>query len=220
MQHVPFALMGLDLVACAVTLLLVAFFLLEWGRLRDPASLLLAAGFALVAGSFLTISASTFDLDGSTAALDGARLAGQTGGAFVILLALLARRLPRGAAALALGWSVVAASLVGAGAFASMAVRGDIPLRAFVPAHAAQTLAYACCVVLAAGRGRGAALGRTLLPLGFVAWALSKFTWLLIDLTEGVDLVPYVYALRFAALALMLLALLPREDARGSGAAA
>lgn len=223
MADVPFLLMGMDLVACTLTLMLVGLFIIERGRSREPFPHLVAAGFALVAGSFLAVSASTFDVGGPAGAIDAARLAGQTGGALAICLAMLGRRAGRGFAAYALGWLVVAASVVGAAVYALLPARdASLPLEgAFVPAHLVQTLAYAVCTALSVGGLQGRrAVERVLVPFGFLAWTLSKYTWLLIDLSGALGLVPFVYLWRFTALASLLVAFFPVSSEEPAGASA
>ena len=118
------------------------------------------------------------------------------------------------------GWLVVGASLAAAALAVQEPVRGDVPLSAFLPAHAAQTVAYAACIALSLdGLGAGRPLERALVPLGFLGWTPSKHARLLIDLSGDLGLVPFVYASRFAALALLLVRCSQGADPPGGVAA-
>jgi hypothetical protein len=63
-------------------------------------------------------------------------------------------------------------------------------------------------------------LDRALVPAAFLAWAATKYTWLLVDLSGALQLVPFVYAWRFLAIGLLLAALLVPTRGRGGPAEA
>lgn len=200
----------LDVLAAVLTLGVVAFFAAAWRRSGAPLHLLFAAGFGLVGAGFLAVSTSQFDLARTGEAWDAFRLATQTGGALTLLLAYLSARRHGAARPLqVLGWLAAAGGL-GLLALYLLVPPADAlpPLDdAFAFAHAVQFGAFLGCVALsleAYRRSTGPA--GALVPGAFLLWALSKYTWLLIDLTAAQDLVPLVFVWRFGAIALLLLA--------------
>lgn len=213
---VPLPLVALDIVASLLTLVLVAFFVRTWVRTRLGLHLLLAAGFLLVGGSFLFVATSEFSVAASGARLYLARYVAQTGGALLLALAYLGARSGDPRVWETSGWAVVAlaAILVGALALGPLSYLPDRDGSVEIVAHVAQAAAYAVCAALS---WRAAPRGPVpLVPLAFAAFALSKYTWLLIDVSAARDLVGFVYAWRFAGILLLLAAVaLPveREEA-------
>ena len=61
--------------------------------------------------------------------------------------------------------------------------------------------------------------GRALVPLGFLCWAFSSYTWIFIDVGNASRFLGVAYAWRFAALGFVLWAMVrrPRRPAAGLG---
>ena len=219
----PRLLMGLDVVSALLTLLVAAFFVRSWRRTGLDLHLLMAAGFALVGASFLGASVTHYGLVPEDGFVHAARATGQLGGALVLAFAYITARW-RGRATpwLVGGWVLVAMSVLGAFLYAADPFGSFPPATEMYPfAHALMVVAYGICAWLSL-RGAWArpGLDRLLVPFGFVAWGLTKYTWLLIDLSGAQGLAPFVYAWRLAAIGLFLaaVALPPRPEARNAPA--
>lgn len=211
------ALLVLDLVSGALVMGLAALCLRSFWALRAELPLLMSVGFALLGVGILTVATSAFDLTRADAYVDLVRLCAHTGAALAFAAAYLSARRPGGRRWRALGWAAagtaVLVALVSPLAPPALQLGGR---EQWVVAHAVQALAYGLCFLLAgsgtvARRGAGAAL----VPLGFLAYMLSKYTWLLIDLTGDLRVVPFVYLWRFLTIALFYAALVPAL--RGEG---
>jgi hypothetical protein len=216
-------LVAFDIASAALFVAVGTFFLRVWRASGASLDLLVASGFALVGVSYLTTTASEFQL-GTTDAWDYPRIAGQLGGTLVIALAYSGHRRERREKAFwALGWAVALVATLIALLFALRLV-GLVPsLRAAFPeAHAAMAVSWAFVAANAARAwARSPAFDSALAPLAFAALAVSKYTWVLIDLSTDTSLVPFVYGWRFAALGLLLAALfLPSRTGAGAGHAA
>lgn len=215
-------LLWLDLVSAAAVLGIAACFGLAWWRLRGPLPMLLCVGFALLGVGILTVSTSEFDLGASGPGADLLRLATHTSAALVLAFAYVDARTGRSRPWRALAWASAGTGLVVAllSPFLVPQVSFD-PRREWLVAHAVQALAYAACFLLSsAALLRRPSLRGALVPLGFLAYAISKYTWTLIDLTGDKGLVPYVYAWRFLMIGLLLWALLPALREGGPARAA
>lgn len=209
------AFVALDVVSALLTLALVAFFVVSYARTRAPFHLLMAFGFFLVGVSFLVASASEFDLSREQGTWDAERLAGQTGGAFAILLAYVAARREDTRVGEALAWGALATLLAFVGFILLRPLSPEPSLRTTSAiAHGAQALAYAGAVVFAARSLRRAPRrDRALVPAGFALMGVAKLHWLALDLGASNGIVWFVYAARIAAVLLLLLALmLPSSD--------
>ena len=216
----PAAYVALDAVSALTTLIVAGLIFRIWTRLREPIHLLLALGFLLVGLSFFSVGASQFNLADTVAPWDGLRLAGQLGGAAVIFFAYVGRgaRL-RYPIMIPLGWTTAAATVFIAAAVWIMQAssRGAHYDRLFAPAHALMMAFYAGVTALSARRLlRRPALENALVPIAFGSWFLTKYTWLIVDLSGSDAPIPFVYAWRLAAIAcLMAAVLLPVEPTRG-----
>lgn len=211
------ALLWLDLVSAVAVLGVAACFGLAWWRLRGPLSMLLCVGFSLLGIGILTVSTSEFDLGAAGPGVDLLRLATHTSAALVLAFAYVDARTGRSRPWRALAWASAGTGLVVALLSPLLVPQVSLdPRREWLVAHAVQATAYATCFLLS-----GAALLRkpgvrvALVPLGFLAYAFSKYTWMLIDLTGDRSLVPFVYAWRFLMVGLLLGALVPALRAGG-----
>lgn len=208
----PTVLVALDILSSLLTFVLVGFFLLTWRRSGRTHHLLMAIGFFLVAASFAAASTSQFNLAGPTAFFDALRIAGQTGGALVLAFTYLS--LHRHGAArpgLVAAWALAAAAILFVTVYLLVPPFASLPAPSatFAWAHATMAVAYLLCTWYSAGAfKRGPVATNLLVPGAFLCWALTKYTWFLIDVSGAQDLVPYVYVWRFLALGLLLSALI------------
>lgn len=218
----PAALLWLDLLSAAAVLGIAACFVVAHFRMRGGLALLLGIGFALLGVGLLTVSTSAFDLGPGDPYVDLLRLSTHTSAALVLAFAYVDARTGRSRPWRALAWASATSGILVA--LLSPLVETPVVLdarREWVAAHAVQALCYAACFLLS-----GAALLRrpsaraALVPLGFLAYAVSKYTWLLIDLTGEKGLVPYVYLWRFLMVGLFLSALVPALRKGGPARAA
>jgi hypothetical protein len=211
-------LLFLDMISAALFVLVGAFFLRVYRDSKSNLDLLVSVGFALVGVSYLTTTASEFQL-ATTDAWDYPRLAGQLGGTFVIAIAYSGHRSARRANAFwLLGWIVALVALV-FGLLFVVRLAGLLPsVRWMFPwAHGAMALSW---LYVAANASRAwskrPTIESVLAPSAFACLAISKYTWVIIDLGNDPQLVPFVYAWRFLAVALLLAALFaPFQSPRG-----
>lgn len=218
MDALAASLLVLDAVSAALGLAVALFFLRAWRTSGDGRHLLFAIGLLLVGASFLTVTASEFDLGSPTGAWDALRLAGQTGGALVVLLTYVAAREDRPRSFLVLGGAAAILSAVAALVLIALPPAGELPSgpALFAVAHLVQTACWAGTATLA-GRNwwRDPSASRFLVPAAFASFALSKYTWLILDLEQDERLAFLVYPWRLLALSLLLVALRgrpPREE--------
>lgn len=207
--------MAADATSGVLTLVLAAFFLRLWRASRDPEHGLFALGFFLIGGTFPLVTASQIGLLESVDVVHSARLAGQLGGALVLALAYASTRVHgRSRPFVVLALTIVAALAV-------LVVVLAVPPRGslegmFAVAHATMVVAYGACAWLSfASVMRRPAGVSFLVPGAFVAWAISKYTWLLIDITADLRLVGFVYFWRYSAITLLLLAVALPARSRG-----
>ena len=211
MPEVPSLYLALDVLASLLTLGVVGFFAALWRRSGHNLHLLMVAGFLLVASGFLGVSASEFNLQGEPDNWHALRFVGHTAGALVLVLAYASAH-QHGAARpwRVAAWTVAIMGLILAALYWLAPPVSPLPRlqNAFVVAHAVQFAAYAACAAYASSAfRRHPSFDRALVPAAFVSWALSKYTWLLIDLSRAQEVVPFVYAWRFLAIGLLLAAL-------------
>lgn len=216
-------LVALDALAALLLLGVAGFFVASWRRSGEPLHLLFAVGFGLVALGISAVFTAQFDLARRFEAWDALRLVGHTGGALVLALAYGSARL-HGVArpARVLGWAAAAVAVLVALLYVALPPAFDLPnlADAFAAAHAVQFVAYLACVGLSLeGFRRAPTLENAFVPAAFLAYAFSKWTWLLIDLTADLEVVPFVLLWRFTAIGLLLAAVLspfrPRGGAHG-----
>lgn len=185
-------------------------------RTRRALPLLFAAGLALLAMSYPTVARSHFDLEGRPA-WDALRIAGQTGGALVVLCAYLtARVFGRARPGLALGWALVALTLVLAILTYVVPPSGTLTATpgSLAVAHATTALAWMGAAALAGGRlAVDPRPQHALVPAAFAAMALGTVAWLAVDLGSEESLLVVVYVARFLGIGLLLAAVAPRVSA-------
>jgi hypothetical protein len=209
---------ALDAVTGAATCLVALYFLRIWLGTRREQPLLFCLGLLLTGLGFATVAASHYDLGRNPDLWDQLRLAGQLGGPLVVLFAYVAREgtgWPRFLLVVSSAYFILA--VVFAVLFFIVPPAGTFPSVewTFLPAHAAMTALWSACALLAYRRSREARAG-ALVPLGFVAFALGKYTWFLADLSQDQTIVLLVYPWRVLAIALLLAAIgfpTPKEEA-------
>lgn len=208
-------LIGLDAASALLTLGVAAFFLRVYLATRTSLHLLFALGLALVGATFATTTASRFDLGGDPGLYDHIRIAGQLGGALVVLFAYAGAR-ARGSPRpwVAIGLAAAALSVF----FGLLLVALKLPTRRedFAVAHAVMALAWAAAAWMAArGSFSLVASRRGLVPAAFALFALSKYTWFVVEAGRADDAMALlVYPWRFAAIALLLAALVVAPRAK------
>lgn len=204
---------AVDLVSALAMLVVAAFFLVLWRQSRAPLHLLFGLAFATLALGISTVSTSEFDLTGQNTAVDAARILAHTSAPLMLVLGYWASWRGRGTTASATG----GVAFLVAGALALLlysappagSISAGSARNAFIVAHTLQFLLYLALVVLSARNFlRAPTVRRALVPLAFLAYSFSKYSWLLIDLSGDSRLVPFIYFWRFAMLGLMLAALL------------
>lgn len=206
-------LVAVDLLSSlAMMSVAIAFFAL-WRRSRSSLHLLFAFAFATLAAGMSTVSTSEFDLTGASPLVDTVRIVTHTAAPLMFALGYWSHRRERPIPT----WRVVAisfgvATVLGLLVWAAPPT-GSVSLgstrNAFVAAHALQFVLYLGVVVLSSGSLlRAPSWRRALVPLGFLAYAFSKYSWILIDLSGDTGLIAFIYFWRFTMLALLLLALM------------
>ncbi|MCA1813656.1 MAG: hypothetical protein LC624_06865 [Halobacteriales archaeon] len=210
----PPLFVALDAVSAVLTLIVALFFARIWRLTGSALLLLFAVGFGLVGVGYFGVSVSQFDLAAPIGAWDALRIAGQLGGALVLLFAYVSHRVhgsPRPWTVLA--WSAAGLSAIGALLFWAMPPFAQSPRlgEALPVLHGLMFLAYVACAVLALpGLLKQPTLDRALVPAAFLAWAATKYTWMVLDLLPQASterLAPLVYCWRFLAIALLLAAI-------------
>lgn len=218
----PVVLLWLDLLSAAAVLGIAGCFWLAYWRLRGALPLLLGVGFALLAVGILTASTSQFDLQPADPLVDLVRLGAHTSAALVFLFAYLDARAERSRPWLAFGWASATTGLLLV--LLAPLLFADVRLdarREWLAAHAVQAFCYGACFLLSGTKLLQRPSWRaTLVPLGFLAYAIGKYVWTLIDLTGDQGLVPHVYAWRFLTIGLFLGALVPALRLGGTPRAA
>jgi len=208
----PLAIL-VDVVSALAALVLAGAFVALWRRSRAPLHILFATAFATLAVGMSVVSTSEFDLSGSHPAIDALRVVAHTAAPLMLVLGYRAawrdlEARPARTALVSLGLSGGLAALL---FFAppSGAISAGTTSAGFAVAHALQFLLYLALVTLSARTFfRAPSWRRALVPLAFLAYSFSKYSWILIDLSEDRSLVALVYFWRFVTLALFLAALL------------
>jgi hypothetical protein len=201
-------------VADAASALLMGMVVLVFARLwfvtRSSLALLLAAGFALLGMGMATVSASVFDLGGATTRWDALRLVLQLSASLVLLLAYVSAHFHRTARpGFVAAWTIAGVGIVAATLLLVVPPAFTWPDLAttMLVSHWVELVAYLGCAYLA-GQGylQRPAMERALVPAAFLAYAASKYTWLMVDTTSDLRLIPFVYAWRVACVGLLLVA--------------
>lgn len=204
-------LVGLDAASAIMTVVVAAYFLRIYWTTRVDLHLLFGLGLLLVGASFATTAASHFDLGGDPDAYDLLRIAGQLGGAFVVLFAYIGARSERRRSPwVALGLAAVALSVFFIVLYLA-APRARFPPREqdFAIAHAVLFVTWGMNAWLAGqGSFRIARSGAGFVPAAFALFALSKYTWFLVEVGQAADATVFlVYPWRIGAIAFLLSAL-------------
>ena len=214
MAALPPAYVILDGASALLTLAVAGGFLAIARWSRSGLHYLVSAGFTLLALGFAFVSASHFGRGVDADVADAARIFCQLGGSLILLFAYGSYNFT-GRAQVAV---VVAAS---AGALVALAAifYWLVPPAASLPplpeyfafAYGAMAATYLGCFLLSGyGWHKRPTLGRALVPFGFLCWTLSSYTWTFIVLSGTDQFLPVVYSWRFAAILLMLWAMLRR----------
>ena len=210
------AYLALDAVSAGLSLLIVGSFFRLWLRSRDSLHSLYATGFLIIGASFLSSAASEFNLAGPPLTVDAVQVSGPLVGAIVLLLAYVSfRRHGRARFWIVLAWTVSAVGLVFAFLYVVVPPFATLPdLGTYLPiAHAITFLVLLGCAGLSTrGFAKRPTVDRTLVPIGFLCLSLTKYTWLLFDLSRSEALPPFVYVWRLLGIAMFLLPIyLPTE---------
>jgi hypothetical protein len=226
LAELPPSYVFLDGASAVLTLLVALGFWWVSRWTRQALHVLLSAGFTAVAAGFLLVSLSHFSDALTFDIVDGARLVLQLAGALLLAGAYAAHHLagrPRAAAVVFASLAVFAALLALVWLLPPAGQITPLP-EYFALAHTVMAACYFGCALLSGyGWHRRPTWGRAMVPFGFLAWALSTYTWIFIDLSPGDDtFLPVVYFWRFVAVLLMIWAMVrrPRYQARGPDAEA
>lgn len=210
-MNVPL-LVVIDVVSGIAMLGLAAAFFALWRFTRDALHLLFGLALAVLAVGISIVSASEFDVARASEIADGVRIIGQTAAPLMLATAYWFARIDRPVNA----WGIALASLAVATAFAALAYvlppAGGFAMgslrNTFLLSHALQFVLYLALVVLSARSfTRRPGTRRALVPVAFLAYAFSKYTWVLIDVQGDTRLVPAIYFWRFLMLGLLVAAL-------------
>jgi hypothetical protein len=209
----------LDGASAFATLAVAAGFLSVARWSRQALHYLLTAGFTLLATGFLFVSASHFGSGVDANLADVVRIVCQLLGAFVLLAAYADHHLT-GKAHVVLALLASVATVVSLGAILYWLVP---PAASLPPLPTYFAIAYACmaaaflgCAFFAGfGWHKRPTWGRAMVPLGFLCWTFSTYTWIFIVLADAGAFLPVVYTWRLAAILLMLWAMVrkPRSPA-------
>jgi hypothetical protein len=219
-------LVALDAISALLTLGVAAFFFRIYATTRISLHLLFALGLVLIGATFATTTASHFDLGGDPDIYDHLRIAGQLGGAFVVLFAYVGAR-TKGSRSpwIAVGLAAVALSVFFNVVYFVLPPALTFPGRQqdFAIAHAVMAVTWATSAWLA-GRGSFslARSGAGFVPAAFALFAMSKYTWFIVEAGSASDaMVLLVYPWRFTAIAFLIAAvtLAPRMPQEAEHAA-
>jgi hypothetical protein len=181
---------------------------------RSGLHYLVASGFILLALGFAFVAASHFEGGVGATAADALRIFCQLSGSFLLLFAYGSYNLTGRAHA-----AVVVASAFGLVVALAAIVYWIVPPLASLPplpeyfafAYGLMSASFLGCALFSGyGWHRRPTLGRALVPLGFLCWTLSTYTWIFIVLADAGQFLPVVYSWRFAAILLMLGAMVRR----------
>ena len=209
----PPAYVVLDVLSTSLTLAIAAGFLwvARWSRQGLHAQL--CAGFALVGTGFLFVALGHFQDGTEGDRLDAARILLQRPGALTILLADASHHGSERPHPLAVAMGAVGGALAFAAVIWFIPPTGRLPPlpEYFAAAYAVMTFTFLGCSILSGyGWHKRPTLGRALVPLGFLAWAMSTYSWIFIVLGGDDRLVFVVYVWRFAAILLLIWAMVRR----------
>lgn len=218
-------LLALDAVSALALIGLAAGFVALWRFTREPLHAVLSVAFATLAAGVSAVSASEFEVPSGSPWVDGFRMLCHTAAPIMLVIVYgSAHRSVRPRAAWPILVAFAAAALVTAIVW-SLPPEGSFAIgterNALVVTHAFQFVLYLLLVVLSGRRFvERPSTRRALVPLAFMAYAFSKYTWTLIDLDGHQQLVPLVYLWRFVMIALIVTAffapLLRERRARGT----
>lgn len=208
----PSTFLVLDVLSCLLTLGIATGFLWlsRWSRQGLHAQL--AAGFALMGVGFLFVALGHFEGGTEGDRLDATRIFLHVTGTLTLLLAYAShhgtgRPHPLAVALGAVGGAVAFGALLW---FIPPAGRLPPLPQYFALAYAVMTFALlGCCALSGYGWHKRPTWGRALVPLGFLAWAMSTYSWVFIVLGND-RLVFLVYAWRFTAILLLIWAMVRR----------
>jgi hypothetical protein len=212
----------LDGASAFATLAVAAGFLSVARWSRSALHSLLTAGFTLLATGFLFVSASHFSPNVDATAADVVRIVCQLLGAFVLLAAYVDYHLTgRSHAVLAVLAAVASVASLAAILYWLVPPAAALPPLPtyFAATYALMSLAFLGCTLFAGfGWHKRPTWGRAMVPLGFLCWTFSTYTWIFIVLAGEDRFLPVVYSWRLAAILLMLWAMLrrPRSPATRS----
>jgi hypothetical protein len=212
----------LDAVSSVLTLGVAASFFLIARWSRKVLHLLVATGFMLIGAGFLFVSLSHYGADPGADVVDSVRILFQLTGALMLFLAYATHHGGGRPHTVAVAFGAFGGT-VGMGIlFWLLPTGADAPpLPAyFASADAVMTIAYLGCSGFAGyGWHKHPTWNRALVPLAFLGWAFSKYTWIFVVLGPDDRFLGVVYAWRFFAIALLLIAVAhrPRMKSRGGG---
>lgn len=205
---------ALDALSTVLTLAVAIGFLAIARFTRQGLHVIIAAGFGLLGLGFLFVSASHFSAGPQLQAGEAARIIGLLAGSLTLLLAYTTVHGERGRPpVLAILLGAVGGTLTLGAALWFLPPVGRLALspHSLSVAYATVTLAFLGCAILAGyGWHKRPTWGRALVPLGFLCWAFSSYTWIFIDIGGDSRFLVLAYTWRFAALALVLWAMARR----------
>jgi hypothetical protein len=204
----------LDGASALLTLAVAAGFLAIARWSRAGLHYLVASGFTLLAAGFAFVSASHFGSRVDADAADAVRLFCQLTGSLLLLFAYGSFHVTGKPHVVAVVLSAVG-GVVGIGVLLHSAnlLGADLPSLQwyFAIAYSLMSMAYLGCALLSGyGWHKRPTWGRAMVPLGFLCWTLSTYTWIFIVLAGTDQFLPVVYTWRFAAVLLMLWAMVRR----------
>ena len=204
----------LDGASAMLTLAVAAGFVTIARWSRSGLHYLVATGFTLLATGFLFVSASHFGSPVDADAADAARIFCQLAGSLLLLFAYGSFHLTGKPHVAAVVLSAVGAAVaLGAVFYWIVPPTASLPPlpEYFAVAYGLMSASYLGCFLLSGyGWHKRPTWGRALVPLGFLCWTLSTYTWIFIVLAGTDRFLPVVYAWRFAAILSMLWAMVRR----------
>lgn len=177
-------------------------------------------GFCFMAVGFLFVAASHFQRTPDADASDVLRVACQLLGSLTLFMAYASAQASGRPRPAVIAYGALGATVALAVLLWWLPPSGVLPpLPEYVAvAYSLMAVSYLGCTILSGvGWHRRPSLARALVPLGFLCWTLSTYTWIFIALGAGDEFLPVVYAWRFTAIALILSAMLgPTLPKRGA----
>lgn len=200
----------LDVLSTLLTLTVAGGFLALARMSRQGLHLFVAAGFGLLGLGFLFVAASHFGGPEPEAG-EAARVIGLLTGSLTLLLSYATFHAGGGRPSLAAvtlgvigGTLIIGATLW----FVPPVARLALSAPSLAAMHGTMTAAFLGCAAMAGyGWHQRPTWGRAMVPLGYLCWAFSSYTWIFIDLGDATRFLPLAYAWRFGALALVLWAM-------------